>query len=73
MKWKSSDAEADTLLKALALTDVDFFPNIKELLKIGCFAVTSAEYERSKVVDEFARRNPRRMELTYPIAEDKDD
>ena len=31
------------------------------------------ECDPSKVVDEFARRNPRRMGLTYPIAEDKDD
>ena len=37
----------DTLLKALAVPDVDFFPNITEVLKIGCtFAVTSAECER---------------------------
>ena len=40
----------DTLLKALAVTDVDFSLNIKEMLKIECtFAVTSAKCESSIV------------------------
>ena len=95
----------------MTVTDLDFFPNIKKLLKIGCaFAVTNAECECSisrkrilktymhsamtderlnglamlyvhryiecdprKVVDEFAKRNPQRIVLTYPISENKDD
>ena len=36
LKWESSDKEANTIHESLAVTDIDFFSNIRELLKIGC-------------------------------------
>ena len=51
VKWCESQVlakELNTPLKALAKTDEDFFPNIKEMFWIVCtLSVTSAECERS--------------------------
>ena len=110
MKWRGSKEEAkelDTPPKVLAVTDGDFFPNIKQLFNIiSTLSVTSTECERSlsrlrhlktylrstmleerlnglamlyvhrdipcpvqAVVDEFARRQPRRLELINLFAE----
>ena len=51
VKWQSRSDEAkvlDTPSKALACTDGDFFPNIKQIFHvISTLSVTSAECERS--------------------------
>ena len=116
IRWRSPEnataaVELNTPLKLLPSIDADFFPNIKQLMKIACTqSVTSVECERSisslrflktylrssmregrlnglallfihrdiacdveAVVDEFARRNPRRLQLCNPLCADRDD
>ena len=113
IRWRSPEnataaVELNTPPKVLPSIDADFFPNIKQLMKIACTqSVTSVECERSisslrflktylrssmhegrlkgltllfihrdiacdveAVVDEFAQRNPWRLQLCNSLCAD---